>query len=97
MSVYIIVAVLYFPFFTWLSLTYIGYKDGVGDSKRKGIYAGFLLTLSVFHFFSNILFDIKASYGLPITTSIILLFSIYMFWSVMKDKKSVTLTGDMTE
>ena len=97
MSVYIIVAVLYFPFFIWLSLTYIGYKDGNEDSKRKGIYAGFLLTICLFHFISTILFDIKASYGLPITTSIILLFSMYMLRSVMKDKKSVTSTDDITE
>ncbi len=90
-------AVIFFPFFIWLSFTYIRYKDGMGDSKRKGIYLGFLLTISLFHFFSNILFDIKASYGLPITTSIILLFSIYMLRFVIKDKKTVKLTGDITE
>lgn len=92
MIAYITLAVLYFPFFIWLSLTYIGYSE---DAKRKGIYARFLLILSSFHFFSNTLFDIKASYGLPITTIIILLFSIYMLRSVIKDKKSVKLTGDI--
>ena len=97
MIVYIIAAVLYFPLFIWLSLTYIGYKDGIEDSKRKGIYAGFLLTICLFHFISNILFDIKASYGLPITTSIILSFSIYMLRSVMRAKKIVTSTDDITE
>ena len=90
-------AVLYFPFFVWLSLTYIGYKDGIGDSKRKSIYVGVLLTISLFHFFSNILFEINASFGLLITTSIILLFSIYMLRSVIKDKKLVKLTADITE
>ena len=90
LEIYIILAVLYFPFFIWLSLKYIRYnKDGIGDSKRKGIYVGFLLTLSFFHFFSNILFDLKASYGLSITTSIILLFSIYMLRVAVKDKKPV--------
>lgn len=90
MEVYIILAVLYIPFFIWLSLTYIRYsKDGIGDSKRKGIYVGFLLTLSLCHFFSKILFDLKASYGLSIITSIILLFSMYMLRVVVKDKKSV--------
>ena len=95
MIAYIMLAVLYFPFFIWLSLTYIGYNGGNGDAKRKGIYARFLLILSSFHFFSNTLFDIKASHGLPITTIIILLFSIYMLRSVIKDKKSVKLTGDI--
>lgn len=91
------VAVFYIPFFIWLTLTYIGYIDGIGDSKRKGIFVGFLFTISLFHFFSTILFDIKASYGLPITTSFILLFSIYMLRSVITDKKLVELTGDITE
>ena len=97
LSVYILLAVLYLPFFIWLSLTYIRYKDGIGDSKRKGIYVGFLLTISLFHFISNILFDLKGSYGLLITTSIILLFSIYMLRSVIKDKKLFNLTGDITD
>ncbi|MDG5785856.1 hypothetical protein QA612_00015 [Evansella sp. AB-P1] len=88
MEVYIILAVLYFPYFIWLSLTYIRYnKDGIGDSKRKGKYVGFLLTISSFHFISNILFDLKASYGLMITTLLVLLFSIYMLRVVVKDKK----------
>ena len=97
MIAYITLAVLYFPIFIWLSLTYIGYNGGNTDAKRKRNYAGFLLTLSLFHFFSNALFDIKASYGLPVTTSILLLFSIYMLWSVIKDKKSVKVTSDITK
>jgi len=89
LEIYIILAGLYFPFFIWLSLTYIRYNNvGIGDSKRKGIYVGFLLTLSLFHFSSNILFDLKASYGLSIVTSIILLFSSYMLRAIVKDKKS---------
>ena len=88
LEIYIILAVLYIPFLIWLSLKYIRYnKDGIGDSKRKGIYVGFLLTLSFFHFISNILFDLKAFYGLSIATSIILVFTIYMLRVVVKDKK----------
>ena len=89
MEIYIILAVLYIPFFIWLSLKFIRHnKDGIGDSKRKGIYVGFLLTLSVFHFISNSVFDLKATYGLSIATSIILVFTIYMLSVVVKDKKT---------
>lgn len=77
-------------------MSYIRYGiDGVGDSKRKAIYVAFLLTLSLFYFISNILFDIKASYGLAITTSIILLFSSYMLRVVVKDRGNVKDTEEI--
>ncbi|WP_077618383.1 hypothetical protein [Bacillus sinesaloumensis] len=89
MEIYIVLAVFYLSFFTWLSLSYIRNSNGgTGDSKRKRIYVGFLLTLSLFHFFGNTVFELNASYGLPITTAIILLFSIYMSMVVVKDKKT---------
>lgn len=89
MEIYIILAVIYIPFFIWLSLKFIRHdKDGIGDSKRKGIYLGFLLTLSVFHFISNNLFELKASYGLSIATLIILVFTSYMLSVAIKDKKT---------
>lgn len=90
LEVYLILAVIYFPLFIWLSLTYIRFSnDASGDSKRKRVYMGFLLTLSLFYFISNILFDLKASYGLAITTSIILLFSMYMLMVVVIDRRKV--------
>lgn len=65
LEVYILLAVLYFPFFIWLSLTYIKYsKDAIGDSKRKNIYMGFSLTISLFNFLNNILFELEDSVGL---------------------------------
>lgn len=90
MELFIILSVLYLPVFVWLSTTYVGYHkaEGKGDSKKKSIYIGFLLTLSCFHFVSNILFNVKASYGLPITVSIILFFSIYMLTIIVRDKRS---------
>jgi hypothetical protein len=89
LEVYIVIVVFYFGFFIWLSMSYIRYgKDGVGDSKKKSIYVGFLLALSLFYFISNILFDLEASYGLAITTLIIILFSLYMLKVVVKDKRS---------
>jgi hypothetical protein len=90
MELYLIFAALYFPFFVWLSLTYIKHhKDGMDDSNRKVKYVGFLLTLSIFHFLSNNLFELNATYGLFTTTLIILLFSMYMLRDVVRDKKSL--------
>ncbi|KGR77965.1 hypothetical protein [Ureibacillus sinduriensis] len=96
MELFIILSVLYLPVFVWLSTTYVGYHkaEGSGDSKNKRVYIGFLLTLSSFHLISNTIFNIKASYGLPITVSIILLFSIYMLTVIVRDKQSGIVGGE---
>jgi hypothetical protein len=87
-----ILAVFYIPFFIWLSLTYVGYnKAGAADSKRKGIYLGFLILFNLYNLVSNSLFHIDASIGLPISISIILIFSIYMLWVISKDKKMLVM------
>ncbi len=51
--------------------------------KRRRICLGFLFTLSLFHFGSQISFEINLPYGLTITTGIILLFSLYMLKVVL--------------
>ncbi|KAB7666878.1 hypothetical protein [Bacillus sp. B1-b2] len=97
MVIFILFTLLFFPFFIWLSLTYVGYNQ-VGvivDSMRKTIYIGFLFSLSLFHFISNTIFSLSASYGLPITILIILCFSTYMLVVIVRDKKSPKDIGEM--
>lgn len=92
MLVFTSLTVFFIPLFIWLSLTYTGYnKVGKANSKRKGIYFGFLIILNMFYFVSNTLLSLNSSYGLPITILIILLFSMYMFLAVAKDKKSLAI------
>ena len=88
MELFIILSVLYFPIFIWLSITFVGNKtDVIRHTKRKQLYVGFLLMLSLFHFTSNTIFNLNASYGLRISVSIILLFSIFMLGVLVRDKQ----------
>ncbi|MDM5248078.1 MULTISPECIES: hypothetical protein [unclassified Lysinibacillus] len=79
--------VCFLPFFIWLSASYLGNED---RSKRKNNYWVFLATLGLLNSMNLFLFKIQDTYFLAITISSILLFSLYMFLNVRKDKRKVS-------
>ncbi|WP_157843266.1 hypothetical protein [Bacillus sp. FJAT-42315] len=85
---FVCLVTFYFPLFVWLSFSYIKFADdGSGHSKRKSVYLGFLLSISVFHFINRWLLNMRDSYGLMIIASIILVFSVYMLLVIMRDRR----------
>ena len=79
--------VCYLPFFIWLSASYIGNGD---QPKRKNNYWLFLMLAGLLNSLNVFLFKIQDTYFLAVTVSIILLFSLYMFFIVRKDKGKVS-------
>ncbi|KOS60329.1 hypothetical protein FJQ98_11830 [Lysinibacillus agricola] len=83
--------VFFLPFFIWLSASYLNKLQGNEDhSKRKNNYWVFLVSLGLLNSMNSFFFKIQDTYSLAVTISIILLFSLYMFLIVRKDKKKVS-------
>ncbi|MEY9979135.1 uncharacterized membrane protein YhaH (DUF805 family) [Lysinibacillus sp. RC79] len=79
--------VCYLPFFIWLSASYLSSGD---QSKRKNYFWLLLMSAGLLNSLNTFLFKIQDTYFLAITVIIILLFSLYMFFVVRKDKRKVT-------
>lgn len=76
--------VCYLPFFIWLSASYLGNGD---QSKRKNIFWLLLMFGGLLNSLNLFLFKIPDTYCLAVTVIIILLFNLYMFFVVRKDKR----------
>ncbi|MFJ8101952.1 hypothetical protein [Lysinibacillus sp. NPDC096212] len=83
--------VCYLPFFIWLSASYLNNGD---QSKRKNNYWLLLMSAGLLNSLNTFLFKIQDTYFLAVTVMIILLFSLYMFFKVRKDK-SGGMTNEM--
>ncbi|GAB0168264.1 hypothetical protein LSPCS325_17010 [Lysinibacillus sp. CTST325] len=79
--------VCYLPFFIWLSASYLNNGD---QSKRKNNYWLLLMLAGLLNSLNTFLFKIQDTYFLAVTAIIILLFSIYMFSVVRKDKRKAS-------
>ncbi|MGE7693885.1 hypothetical protein ACQKNC_07170 [Lysinibacillus sp. NPDC094177] len=76
--------VCYLPFFIWLSASYLGNGD---QSKRKNKFWLLLMIAGLLNSLNLFLFKIPDTYCLAVTVIIILLFNLYMFFVVRKDKR----------
>lgn len=79
--------VCFLPFFIWLSASYLRYGD---QSKRKNNYWLFLMLAGLLNSLNLFLFKIQDTYFLAVIVIIILMFSLYMFLIVRKDKRKVS-------
>ncbi|MFJ3386967.1 hypothetical protein [Lysinibacillus sp. NPDC086135] len=76
--------VCYLPFFIWLSARYLNNGD---QSKRKNNYWLLLMLTGLLNSLNTFLFKIQDTYFLAVTVIFILLFSLYMFSTVRRDKR----------
>ncbi|MGE7674483.1 hypothetical protein ACQKMV_13010 [Lysinibacillus sp. NPDC094403] len=76
--------VCYLPFFIWLSASYLGNGDQL---KRKNSFWILLMLAGLLNSLNLFLFKIPDTYSLAVTVIIILLFNLYMFFVVWKDKR----------
>ncbi|UPW85115.1 hypothetical protein [Lysinibacillus sp. Ag94] len=76
--------VCYLPFFIWLSARYLYNGD---QSKRKNNYWLLLMLTGLLNSLNTFLFKIQDTYFLAVTVIFILLFSLYMFSVVRRDKR----------
>ncbi|TQR29000.1 hypothetical protein C7Y47_19105 [Lysinibacillus sphaericus] len=76
--------VCYLPFFIWLSGRYLNNGD---QSKRKNNYWLLLMLTGLLNSLNTFLFKIQDTYFLAVTVIFILLFSLYMFSTVRRDKR----------
>ncbi|KOP80112.1 hypothetical protein AMS59_01485 [Lysinibacillus sp. FJAT-14745] len=79
--------VCYLPFFIWLSASYLSNGD---QSKRKNNYWLLLMSAGLLNSLNTFLFKIQDTYFLAVTVIVILLFNLYMFFIVRKDKRKVS-------
>ncbi|WP_313471623.1 hypothetical protein [Lysinibacillus sp.] len=79
--------VCYLPFFIWLSASYLNNGD---QSKRKNIFCLVMMSVGLLNALNSFLFKIQDTYAFAVMVIIILLFSLYMFSIVRKDKRKVS-------
>ncbi|WP_285397192.1 hypothetical protein [Lysinibacillus sp. fls2-241-R2A-57] len=79
--------VCYLPFFIWLSASYLSNGD---KSKRENIFCLSLMSVALLNALNSFLFKIQDTYALAVMVIIILLFNLYMFLIVRKDKRKVS-------
>lgn len=83
-AILIFSVVCYLPFFIWLSARYLHNGD---QSKRKNNYWLLLMLTGLLNPLNTFLFKIQDTYFLAVTVIFILLFSLYMFSAVRRDKR----------
>ncbi|MFJ7915554.1 MULTISPECIES: hypothetical protein [unclassified Lysinibacillus] len=84
LAILIFSIVCYLPFFIWLSARYLNNGD---QSKRKNNYWLLLMLTGLLNSLNTFLFKIQDTYFLAVTVIFILLFSLYMFSTVRRDKR----------